>query len=81
MPGYRRAYKTAKRVYPLIIAAYHRWDQLSEEEKARYKAQAQRYSRQAWAVTVRAVASAQEQLPRREEPSRGARNARRKKRR
>jgi hypothetical protein len=71
MPGYRRAYKTAKRVYPLILAAYHRWDQLSEEEKARYKAQAQRYSKQAWAYTMKTVASAQEQLPRREKPGGG----------
>jgi hypothetical protein len=80
MPGYRRAYKSAKRLYPLIIAAYHRWDQLSEEEKARYKAQAQRYSRQAWAVTVRAVAVAQEQLPHRDESGGTTRGGKKKRR-
>ena len=48
MPGYRRAYKTVKVVYPLVLAAYRRWDQLSEEEKDRYRQQAKRYSKQAY---------------------------------
>jgi hypothetical protein len=47
MPGYRRAYRTARRLYPLMLAAYHRWDNLSDEEKRRYVDQAKRYSRQA----------------------------------
>ncbi|HET8672551.1 MAG TPA: hypothetical protein VFL87_02875 [Thermoleophilaceae bacterium] len=47
MPGYRRAYRTAKRLYPLAVAAYHRWDNLSDEEKERYKEQARRYANQA----------------------------------
>ena len=46
MPGYRRAYRTAKRLYPLMLAAYHRWESLSEEEKERYKERARHYSRQ-----------------------------------
>ena len=44
MPGYRRAYKTARRLYPLMLAAYRRWDSLSDEEKQRYLEQAKRYS-------------------------------------
>lgn len=48
MPGYRRAYKTAKRLYPLVLMAYRRWDQMSEEEKARYREQMKRYSLQAY---------------------------------
>jgi hypothetical protein len=47
MPGYRRAYRTAKRLYPLAIAAYHRWDNLSDAEKERYKEQAKRIANQA----------------------------------
>jgi hypothetical protein len=47
MPGYRRAYNTAKRLYPLAIAAYHRWDSLTDAEKERYKEQAKRIANQA----------------------------------
>lgn len=47
MPGYRRAYRTARKIYPLMVAAYQRWDSLSDEEKQRYIEQAKRYSRQA----------------------------------
>ncbi len=54
MPGYYRAYKTAKRLYPLAVAAYHRWDHLSDEEKERYKEQAKRITRLAWAYAVEA---------------------------
>jgi hypothetical protein len=57
MPGYRRAYKTAKRLYPLALAAYRRWDTLSDEEKERYKEQAKRYSRQAVAYARDAAAN------------------------
>ena len=47
MPGYRRAYKTARRLYPLMLAAYRRWDNLSHEEKEQYKERARRISNQA----------------------------------
>jgi hypothetical protein len=47
MPGYRRAYKTARRVYPLVLEAYRRWDKLSDDEKERYKRQAKLYAGQA----------------------------------
>jgi hypothetical protein len=57
MPGYRRAYKTARRLYPLMLAAYHRWDDLSDAEKERYKEQAKRISRQAYAYARDAAAS------------------------
>ena len=58
MPGYRRAYKTARRLYPLMLAAYRRWDSLSDEEKQRYLEQAKRYSRQASAYAREAAARA-----------------------
>ena len=57
MPGYRRAYKTARKLYPLMLAAYHRWDDLSDAEKERYKEQAKRISRQAYAYAREAAAS------------------------
>jgi len=58
MPGYRRAYRTAKRLYPLMLMAYRRWDTLSEAEKQRYLEQAKRYSRQASAYARQAAAHA-----------------------
>jgi hypothetical protein len=56
MPGYRRAYRTVKVVYPLVIAAYRRWDQLSDEEKERYREQAKHYSKQAYSYARGAAA-------------------------
>jgi hypothetical protein len=63
MPGYRRAYRTARRIYPLALAAYHRWDQLSHAEKERYKEQAKRYSKQA--LTYARDATSHAPLPKR----------------
>ena len=57
MPGYRRAFKTARKLYPLMLAAYHRWDDLSDAEKERYREQAKRISRQAYAYARDAAAS------------------------
>ena len=56
MPGYRRAYRTARKLYPLMLAAYKRWDSLSDEEKQRYIEQAKRYSRQASSYARQAAA-------------------------
>jgi hypothetical protein len=56
MPGYRRAYKTAKRIYPLMLMAYRRWDSLTDEEKQRYIEQAKQYSRQASSYARQAAA-------------------------
>jgi hypothetical protein len=58
MPGYRRAYKSAKRLYPLFLEAYRRWDKLSDEDKARYREQAMRYSKQAFAYARDAASHA-----------------------
>jgi len=58
MPGYRRAYRTARRLYPLMLAAYRRWDSLSDEEKQRYLEQAKRYSRLASAYAREAASHA-----------------------
>jgi len=42
----RRAVRMAKLIYPLALAAYRRWDQLSPQEKERYKQQARHYADQ-----------------------------------
>lgn len=65
MAGYRRAYRTARRLYPLMIAAYHRWDSLSDAEKERYKERALHYSHQT--VTYARVAASR--VPRRKRRS------------
>jgi hypothetical protein len=75
MPGYRRAYKTARRLYPLAIEAYRRWDRLSDEEKERYRAQAMRYSKQAWGYAVEAASHTP--LPGRKEDGAGRKKTRR----
>ena len=46
-PAYRRAYRAARRLYPLAREAYRRWDKLSDAEKERYKQQAKKYATQA----------------------------------
>ena len=49
MPGpfaARRAIRTAKWVYPMVLAAYRRWDQLPPEQKERYMRDARRYAEQ-----------------------------------
>lgn len=39
-----RAARAARRVYPLLLMAYERWQSLSPEEKERYRAMARRYA-------------------------------------
>jgi hypothetical protein len=63
MPGYRRAYKTAKRLVPLALEAYRRWDNLSDKEKERYKQQAMRYSKQALAYAREAASHLPPPMP------------------
>jgi hypothetical protein len=75
MPGYRRAYKTAKRLYPLAIAAFHRWDNLTDAEKERYKEQAKRIANQA--ATYAKDAAAKTPLPKKQGRSGGTRPSRR----
>lgn len=38
--GARRAARYARRVWPFVLAAYRRWEQLPEHEKERYKKRA-----------------------------------------
>jgi hypothetical protein len=65
MPGYGRAFKAAKRLYPLAKEAWRRWDQLSDAEKERYKQQAKKYANQAYTLardaTERTIASRKQQ--------------------
>ncbi|HEX8649091.1 MAG TPA: hypothetical protein VF715_19520 [Thermoleophilaceae bacterium] len=42
--GGLRVIKVARRVAPLAAEAYRRWNQLSPEEKERYKARARQYA-------------------------------------
>ncbi|HKR98813.1 MAG TPA: hypothetical protein VJU79_04790 [Candidatus Dormibacteraeota bacterium] len=44
MPGYRRAYRTAKRMVPLVLAAKRHWDNLEEHEKEEYRERARKYA-------------------------------------
>jgi hypothetical protein len=76
MPGYRRAYKTARRLLPLAIAAYRRWDELSEEEKERYRQQAKRYSRQAYTYSKQAYGYARDTAAKAPVPKRGKKSRR-----
>jgi hypothetical protein len=69
MPGYRRAYKTARRLYPLMLAAYRRWDNLSDAEKEQYKERARRISNQALGYARDAASSTP--LPGKGKTSRG----------
>ena len=61
MPGYGRAYRAARRLYPLAREAWRRWDKLSDAEKERYKKQAQQYASDA----VRLARDAASRTPRR----------------
>jgi hypothetical protein len=45
MPGYRRAYRTVRRLWPLALAAKRRWDDLEEHEKELYKERARKYAK------------------------------------
>jgi hypothetical protein len=38
----RRAYKYARRAWPIVLAAYRRWEKLTPEEKERYRQSALR---------------------------------------
>jgi hypothetical protein len=73
MPGYRRAYRTARRLYPLMLEAWRRWDRLSDAEKERYKQQAKGYATEA----ARLARDAASRAPRRAGGSTSARRRRR----
>jgi hypothetical protein len=45
MPGARVAWKYGRRLYPLAIAAWRRWDQMPQHEKDRYRAMAGEYAK------------------------------------
>jgi hypothetical protein len=73
MPGYRRAYRAARRLYPLALEAWRRWDKLSDSEKERYKRQAKRYADEA----LRLARDAASRAPRRANGSGSTRKRRR----
>ena len=55
-----RAAKTARRLYPLAVAAYQRWQALSDEEKERYKARARAMATRGQQIGKDAYSRAQE---------------------
>jgi hypothetical protein len=59
----RRALRIAKRLYPLGIAAYRRWDKLSPKEKERYKRQARDYAQQSAAAARQAASQLRDRAP------------------
>jgi len=42
--GLRRAVTSGRRAWPILLAAYERWQSLSEEDKERYRRQARGYA-------------------------------------
>jgi hypothetical protein len=74
MPGYRRAYRGAKRLVPLVLAAKRHWDNLEEHEKEQYRERARKYA--AVAGTYAREAKERAPFPRsggaRKKPARGA---------
>lgn len=65
MPGYRRAYRAARRLAPLALEAYRRWDRLSDEEKERYRRRAKQYANQAVSLARDATSRTAGQLRKR----------------
>jgi hypothetical protein len=57
--GGLRVIKVARRVAPLAAEAYRRWNQLSPEEKERYKARARQYAARGQAVGREALLRAE----------------------
>ena len=66
--GGLRVIRVARRVAPLAAEAYRRWNQLSPEEKERYKARAREYAARGQAIGrdayVRALAMQDQQRKR-----------------
>lgn len=63
--AFYKAFKTARRVAPLAAEAYRRWNQLSDEEKERYKARARMYAQRGQDIGREAIRLAEEQRRRR----------------
>ena len=53
-----RALRTARRLYPLAVAAYRRWDALTDEEKERYRERARQYAQRGQQIGKDAYARA-----------------------
>jgi hypothetical protein len=43
-PQARAALRAARRAWPLVLAAWRRWEQLPEHEKERYRKRARQYT-------------------------------------
>ena len=61
MPGPVVIIRTARRVAPFAAEAYRRWNQLSDEEKARYKQRARVYAQRGQDIGREALRRAEEQ--------------------
>lgn len=72
--GGLRVIKVARRVAPLAAEAYRRWNQLSPEEKERYRARARQYAQRGQDIGRQALTRAEQlQQQRRKQPRRGRR--------
>ena len=58
----RRTVRAAKRIYPLVLVAYRRWEQLSPKEKEKYKRQARRYAEQGVGVAKQGAGYARQAI-------------------
>lgn len=56
--GPRRAARLARRLYPLALAAYRRWQSLTPEEKERYRRLARDYAERGRGAARRGRATA-----------------------
>ena len=57
--GGLRVIKVARRLAPVAAEAYRRWNQLSPEEKERYKARARQYAARGQAIGLEALQRAE----------------------
>jgi hypothetical protein len=59
--GGLRVIKVARRLAPVAAEAYRRWNQLTPEEKERYKARARLYAQRGQDIGRQALAQAERQ--------------------
>lgn len=76
MAGWGTAAKTARRLWPVAVAAYHRWEQLSPAEKERYRRLARENARRGGVYARQGAARSREAATRSAQTVRRALNRR-----
>jgi TRAP-type C4-dicarboxylate transport system substrate-binding protein len=64
MAGLPRAARTARRLWPVALALYRRWDSLPPEQKERYRRMARENAQRSREAAVRSAQVARERLRR-----------------